>query len=235
MSSPKDLPERARVVIIGGGVIGCSIAYHLAHLGCRDVVLVERDALTSGTTWHAAGLITCAGMTDETALFMSRYSRDLYERLEQETGHSTGFRPVGHVSLACNPRRLEALRRESEFVRGFGVDDQEISPGELAATWPLLDVSDVLAGFLVADEGRADPVGVATSLAKGATALGVKIVQGVTVGRVETSGTRVTAVLTDHGRIETETVVNAAGMWARQLGAPTTSPSRCRQPSTTTC
>jgi 4-methylaminobutanoate oxidase (formaldehyde-forming) len=216
---PVDLPARAQVVIVGGGVIGCSIAYHLAHLGCRDVVLVERDALTSGTTWHAAGLITCAGMTDETALFMSRYSRDLYARLEAETGHSTGFRPVGHVSIATNPRRLEALRRESEFVRGFGVDDQEISATVLAAMWPLLDVSDVLAGFLVADEGRADPVGVATSLAKGATALGVRIVQGVSVERVETSGTRVTGVVTDHGRIETETVVNAAGMWARQLGA----------------
>jgi glycine cleavage system aminomethyltransferase T/glycine/D-amino acid oxidase-like deaminating enzyme len=213
-----ELPARARVVIIGGGVIGCSIAYHLAHLGWTDVVLVERDALTAGTTWHAAGLITCAGMTDETALFMSRYSRDLYSRLEAETGHSTGFRPVGHVSLATNPRRLEALRRESEFVRGFGVPDEEISAAELASMWPLLDTSDVLAGFLVADEGRADPVGVATSLAKGATALGVRIVQGVSVERVETRGTRVTGVLTDHGRIETEIVVNAAGMWARQLG-----------------
>jgi glycine cleavage system aminomethyltransferase T/glycine/D-amino acid oxidase-like deaminating enzyme len=213
-----ELPARARVVIIGGGVIGCSIAYHLAHLGWTDVVLVERDALTAGTTWHAAGLITCAGMTDETALFMSRYSRDLYSRLEAETGHSTGFRPVGHVSLATNPRRLEALRRESEFVRGFGVPDEEISPAELASMWPLLDTSDVLAGFLVADEGRADPVGVATSLAKGATGLGVRIVQGVSVERVETRGTQVTGVLTDHGRIETEIVVNAAGMWARQLG-----------------
>src|SRR5271154_6727875 len=105
------IPARAQVVIIGGGVIGCSIAYHLAHLGWTDVVLVERDALTAGTTWHAAGLITCAGMTDETSLFMSRFARDLPARLEQETGHSTGFRPVGHVSLATNPRRLEALRR----------------------------------------------------------------------------------------------------------------------------
>jgi glycine cleavage system aminomethyltransferase T/glycine/D-amino acid oxidase-like deaminating enzyme len=214
-----DLPARAQVVIIGGGVIGCSVAYHLAHLGWRDVVLLERDALTSGTTWHAAGLITCAGMTDETSLFMSRYSRDLYARLEAETGHSTGFRPVGHVSIATNSRRLEALRRESEFVRGLGVDDVEISPGELENMWPLLDVSDVLAGFLVADEGRADPVGVATSLSKGAAALGVRIVQGVTVDRVDTRGTRVTGVLTDQGRIETELVVNAAGMWARQLGA----------------
>ncbi len=213
------LPDRAQVVIVGGGVIGCSIAYHLAHLGWTDVVLLERDQLTAGTTWHAAGLITCAGMTDETSLWMSRYSRDLYARLEEETGHSTGFRATGHVSIATTPGRVEALRRESEFFKGFGVDDVELSPGELAAMWPLLETSDVLAGFYVADEGRADPVGVATSLAKGATARGVRVVQGVRFERAETDGRRVTAAITDRGRIETEVVVNAAGMWARQLGA----------------
>ena len=165
-----DLPDRARVVVIGGGVTGCSIAYHLAHLGWTDVVLLERHALTSGTTWHAAGLITSAGMVDETSLFMSRYSRDLYARLEQETGHSTGFRPVGHVSLACNPARLEALRRSSAWMHGFGVPEVELSPAQVQEMWPLLDAGDVLAGFYVEDEGRADPVGVATSLAKGAAA-----------------------------------------------------------------
>ena len=102
MSGGKELPQRARAVIVGGGVTGCSIAYHLAHLGWTDIVLLEQHELTAGTTWHAAGLITSAGMTDETALFLSRYSRDLYERLEKETGHSTGFNPVGHVSLATN-------------------------------------------------------------------------------------------------------------------------------------
>ena len=94
------IPERARAVIVGGGVTGCSIAYHLAHLGWTDIVLLEQNRLTAGTTWHAAGLITSAGMTDETALFFSRYSRELYARLEAETGHSTGYRQVGHVSLA---------------------------------------------------------------------------------------------------------------------------------------
>ncbi len=97
------LPSRAQVVIVGGGVTGCSIAYHLAHLGWTDIVLLEQHRLTAGTTWHAAGLITSAGMTDETALFFSRYSRDLYSRLEAETGHSTGFRAVGHLSLATTP------------------------------------------------------------------------------------------------------------------------------------
>jgi glycine cleavage system aminomethyltransferase T/glycine/D-amino acid oxidase-like deaminating enzyme len=212
------LPQRAQVVIIGGGVIGCSIAYHLAHLGWTDVVLLERHALTSGTTWHAAGLITSAGMTDETSLFMSRYSRDLYSRLEGETGHSTGFRPVGHVSLGCNPPRVEALQRESVWVRGFGVEDIEISPKEVQEMWPLLDTSDVLAGFYVADEGRADPVGVATSLARGASRLGVRVIEGVSVTGVETTRGRVSGVRTDQGLVETEIVVNAAGMWARQLG-----------------
>src|SRR5580704_16857056 len=213
------VPARAQVVIVGGGVIGCSIAYHLAHLGWTDVVLLEQHQLTAGTTWHAAGLITSAGMTDETALFFSRYSRDLYARLEQETGHSTGFRPVGHISLATSPRRQEALRREAAWMHGFGVEDTEISPRELADMWPLARTDDVLSAFYVADEGRADPVGVATSLAKGARQLGVRVVEGVTATGVATRGRQVTAVLTSAGPIETEVVVNAAGMWARQFGA----------------
>jgi glycine cleavage system aminomethyltransferase T/glycine/D-amino acid oxidase-like deaminating enzyme len=213
------IPARAQVVIVGGGVIGCSIAYHLAHLGWTDVVLLEQHQLTAGTTWHAAGLITSAGMTDETSLFFSRYSRDLYARLEQETGHSTGFRPVGHISIATTPERQEALRREAQWMHGFGVADTEISPREIAEMWPLARTDDILSGFYVADEGRADPVGVATSLAKGARQLGVRIIEGVAATGVETLGRRVTGVLTEAGRIETETVVNSAGMWARQFGA----------------
>jgi heterotetrameric sarcosine oxidase gamma subunit len=213
------VPGRAQVVIVGGGVTGCSIAYHLAHLGWTDVVLLEQHRLTAGTTWHAAGLITSAGMTDETALFFSRYSRDLYARLEQETGHSTGFRPVGHISLATTPERQEALRREAAWMHGFGVEDTEISPRELADMWPLARTDDVLSAFYVADEGRADPVGVATSLAKGARQRGVRVLEGVAATGVERDGHRVRAVLTDQGRIETEVVVNAAGMWARQFGA----------------
>jgi heterotetrameric sarcosine oxidase gamma subunit len=213
------VPDRARVVIVGGGVIGCSIAYHLAHLGWTDVVLLEQHRLTAGTTWHAAGLITSAGMTDETSLFFSRYSRDLYARLEQETGHSTGFRPVGHLSIATTPQRREALRREADWMHGFGVEDAEISAREIADMWPLARTDDILAGFYVADEGRADPVGVATSLAKGARRLGVRVIEGVAATGVETRNRRITAVLTEQGRIETEIVVNAAGMWARQFGA----------------
>jgi len=213
------LPSRAHVVIVGGGVTGCSIAYHLAHLGRTDVVLLEQNRLTAGTTWHAAGLITSAGMTDETALFFSRYSRDLYARLEAETGHSTGFRAVGHISVATTPARQAALRREAAWMHGFGVEDTEISARELAEMWPLARTDDVLSGFYVADEGRADPVGVATSLAKGARQLGAMVIEGVAATGVRTRRGRVAAVLTEQGEIETEVVVNAAGAWARQFGA----------------
>src|SRR5262245_46974047 len=213
------LPTRARAVIVGGGVTGCSIAYHLAHLGWTDIVLLEQNKLTAGTTWHAAGLITSAGMTDETALFFSRYSRDLYARLEAETGHSTGFRPVGHVSLATTPERQSALRREAAWMHGFGVEDTEISARELAEMWPLARTDDVLSAFYVADEGRADPVGVATSLTKGARQLGASVIEGIAATGVRTHRGRVTGVVTEQGEIETEVVGNAAGMWARQFGA----------------
>ena len=230
-----DLPARARVVIVGGGVIGCSVAYHLSALGVTDVVLIERHDLTAGTTWHAAGLITSAGMVDETSLWMSRYSRDLYTRLEAETGHSTGFRPIGHLHLATTPQRLETLRRERAFQRGFGVDNVEISAAEVAELSPITAVDDILAASYVADEGRADPVGVATALAKGATARGVTIVKGVSVTGLRTDNGRVTAVITDSGDVECETVVLAAGLWSRELGRASASTSRCRPPSTTTC
>ncbi len=213
------LPDRARVVIVGGGVIGSSIAYHLTRLGWTDVVLLERDRLTSGTTWHAAGLITSAGMVDETALFMSRYSRDLYARLEEETGLSTGFRPIGHISVATNEHRMEALRREAMFVNGFGVEDHELSPSEIGRMWPLLRTDDLIGGFYVADEGRADPVGVAMSLARGARANGAVIIEGVPATGVATRGKRVAGVVTGQGTIECEFAVVCAGMWSRQFGA----------------
>ena len=176
-----DLPTRARVVIIGGGVIGTSVAYHLAKLGWNDVVLLERDQLTSGTTWHAAGLIVSGGMTTETLAWMAKYSRDLYEVLEAETGQSTGFRPVGYLQTASNPERLGKLRREADFMRLMGIEREEISAAEAAGLWPHVDPSDILAGFFTANEGRADPYNVAISLAAGARAGGVRIVQGAAV------------------------------------------------------
>lgn len=213
------LPTRARVVIVGGGVIGSSVAYHLTKIGWSDVVVLERHQLTSGTTWHAAGLVVSGGMTTETLAWMAKYSRDLFEVLEEETGLSTGFRPVGYLQTASRPERAHKLRREADFMRLMGIEREEVSPQEVADIWPQLDASEVIAGFYTANEGRADPVNVAMSLAKGARLLGAKVFEGVTVTGITRVEGRVTGVVTDQGDIEAEYVVNCAGMWAKQLGA----------------
>ena len=215
------VPSRAQVVIVGGGVIGCSIAYHLAHLGWTDVVLLEQHQLTAGTTWHAAGLITSAGMTDETALFFSRYSRDLYARLEAETGHSTGFRAVGHLSLATTPRAAGGAAPRGGLdarLRRRGRRDLAARARRACGRWPA--PTTCCPAFYVADEGRADPVGVATSLAKGARQLGVAGDRGRRRDRrADPRAAGSPPCSPRRAAIETEVVVNAAGMWARQFGA----------------
>jgi len=216
--SGTDLPARARVVVIGGGVIGCSVAYHLAQMGCGDVVLVERDHLTSGTTWHAAGLMVTFGSTSQTSTEMRQYTRDLYSRLEAETGLATGFKPVGFIEIATEPDRLEEYRRVSAFNRFCGVDVQEISATEVGTLFPLARTDDILAGFYVSQDGKVNPVDVTMSLARGARLRGVTIIEGVTVCDVLKRDGVVTGVRTDQGDIEAEVVVNCAGMWARQLG-----------------
>ncbi|MED5600234.1 MAG: FAD-dependent oxidoreductase [Actinomycetota bacterium] len=212
-------PGRAQVVIIGGGIIGNSVAYHLTKLGWNDVVLLERDRLTSGTTWHAAGLVVSGGMTTQTLAWMAKYSRDLYEVLEEETGLSTGFRPVGYLQTASTKERTHKLRREADFMRLMGIDREEISGAEVAALWPQVDASEVITGFYTANEGRADPYNVAMSLAKGARLGGAQILEGVGVLGITQEDDRVTGVVTDGGVIEADYVVNCAGMWARQVGA----------------
>ncbi len=218
MSSP-DLPQRARVVVIGGGIIGASVAYHLAHMGEKDVILLERDRLTSGTTWHAAGLMVCFGSTSETSTEMRKYTRDLYGRLEAETGLETGFAPVGFIELATEADRLEEYRRVSAFNRHCGIDVQEISPGQVKELFPLARVDDVLAGFYVPTDGKANPVDVTMSLAKGARMQGAKIFEQVPVIDVIVERGAVKGVRTPFGDIECEVVVNCCGMWARQLAA----------------
>ncbi|MEO6822797.1 MAG: FAD-dependent oxidoreductase [Candidatus Nanopelagicales bacterium] len=212
-----DLPARARVVVIGGGVIGTSVTYHLAHLGW-DVVLLERDRLTSGTTWHAAGLMVTFGSTSQTSTEMRKYTADLYAALEAETGQSTGFRPVGFIEVATEPDRLEEYRRVSAFNRLCGVDVQEIGPSEVAKLFPIARTDDILAGFYVAADGRANPVDVTMALAKGARQVGAQIIEGVAAQEVLTHDGTVVGVRTTLGDIETDYVVNCAGMWARQLG-----------------
>ncbi len=154
MSNPKQgnagqLPSSARIIIVGGGVIGTSVAYHLAHMGCRDVVLLERDDLTSGTTWHAAGLMVTFGSTSETSTEIRKYSRDLYARLETETGQATGLNQCGFIELATDSDRLEEFRRVAAFNRYCGVDVEEISPTEVQELFPIARIDDVAAGFYV--------------------------------------------------------------------------------------
>ena len=212
------LPQRARVVVVGGGVIGTSVAYHLAHAGVRDVLLLERDRLTSGTTWHAAGLMATFGSTSQTSTELRKYTRDLYARLEAETGLATGLKQVGLIELAIEPGRLEEYRRVSAFNRHLGVDVHEISPAEVADLWPLARTDDVLAGFYIPDDGRVNPVDVTMSLARGARMAGATIIEGVPVTGFLTRRGAVTGVRTPEGDVEAEYVVNCAGMWARQLG-----------------
>ncbi len=212
------LPSRARVVIIGGGVIGCSVAYHLTKLGWNDVVLLERHKLTAGTTWHAAGLIVTGTFTTETTVNMSKYSRDLYARLEAETGQDTGFREVGYLQIAINNERVDKLRRVADFVRGFGIDVEEISKREVKDMWPLFDTHDVVCGFYTADDGRGNPVDITMALAKGARMGGATLMEGVSVTGIHKKKGRVTGVATDRGDIEAEYVVNCGGMWAREIG-----------------
>src|SRR3954454_6654512 len=206
-SSSGDLPDRAQYVVVGGGVIGTSIAYHLALLGASDVVLLERKQLTSGTTWHAAGEVVSGGTTED-ALWMARYSADLYGRLEEETGLSTGFRKCGYLQLATTERRDEAYRRETAYMRSVGMTKEVLSPSEVADLVPLMRTDDIIRGFWTPDEGRANPVDVTMSMAKGARQRGARIFEDTEVtGFVMDQGrgaSRVVGVRTDRGDIECE-------------------------------
>lgn len=214
----KATPKDARVVIVGGGIIGCSVAYHLAHAGWKDVVLLERDRLTSGTTWHAAGLMVTFGSTSETSTEMRKYSRDLYERLEKETGQATGLKKIGFIEVAGDDDRLEEYRRVSAFNRYCGVDVQEISPKEVGELFPLAKTDDLRAGFYVKDDGVVNPIDVTMALAKGARMQGVTILEETPCLGITQKNGHVTGVRTASGDIKAEFVVNCAGMWARQFG-----------------
>jgi glycine cleavage system aminomethyltransferase T/glycine/D-amino acid oxidase-like deaminating enzyme len=217
--SPASVPSHARVVVVGGGIIGTSVAYHLAAMGWRDIVLLERDRLTSGTTWHAAGLMVTFGSTSETSTEMRKYSRDLYARLETETGQSTGLAQIGFIEVASDKDRLEEYRRVAAFNRYCGVDVHELSPREVGELFPLARVDDIEAGFYVKEDGRVNPVDVTMALAKGARMRGVRIIEGVPATGVLQQGGRVSGVRTSFGDIKSDIVVNCAGMWARQFGA----------------
>ena len=211
------LPSHASVVIIGGGVIGCSVAYHLAELGWTDIVLLERKQLTCGTTWHAAGLIAQLRATQNMTR-LAKYSQELYAGLEAKTGVATGFRQNGSITVALTDARLEELRRGAAMARAFGVEIDEISASEIAQKYPGLNVSDAKGGVYLDKDGQADPVNITQALAKGARAMGVKIIEGVAVTDILSDDEQVKGVTTPFGNISADYVVNCGGMWARQIG-----------------
>jgi heterotetrameric sarcosine oxidase gamma subunit len=213
----KTLPDRARVVIIGGGVIGCSVAYHLTKLGCREVLLLERAQLTSGTTWHAAGLLTSLRDT-ETQTRLARYSQDLYRKLESETGQATGFIGCGSIQLAMTADKAQEMRRGLHMAACFGVEAHEISAAEVKDRWPLAEVGDLKAAFYFPNDGRVNPTDVTQALAKGARLAGAQIIENIPVTGILSDGGRAVGVRTGAGDIQAEFVVNCAGMWARALG-----------------
>ena len=214
----KSVPERASAVVIGGGVTGASVAYHLARLGWSDVVLLERKQFACGTSWHAAGLIGTM-RANESHARLCEYSMSLLPELEAETGQSTGFRQVGSLSIAHSEARFEELKRVAAMNNAFGVTRVDIvTPEEIKALYPLLKTRDLLGGSWVAQDGQASPVDVVQAFIKGARMRGAQCIEGVSVTGIGIDANRVTGVETDCGSIKTDFVVNCGGMWARALG-----------------
>ena len=210
-------PTQARIVIIGGGIIGCSTAYHLVRLGWKDVVLLERNKLTSGSTWHAAGLVgqlrNSANITQ-----LLKYSVELYDRLEAETGQATGWKRNGGLRLACNGERMTEIKRQATTAHSFGLEMELLSPKEALALWPIMDISDVVGAAFLPTDGQANPADIAQALAKGARAGGAQIIEDCPVSAIEVNGGRVAGVTTPQGAIRCDIVVNCAGQWARDIG-----------------
>ena len=212
------LPSHAEIVVIGGGIIGCSTAYHLARDHKADVVLLEQGTLTSGSTWHAAGLV---GQLRSSASItrVLKYSVDLYKGLEAETGLATGWKMSGCLRLATNQDRWTEFRRLATTAKSFGMDMHLLTPQEVKAMWPLMEVSDLVGASWLPTDGQASPSDITQSLAKGARMHGAKIVENVRVAGFDMEEGRIRRVRTTLGDISCEKVVNCAGQWARQVGA----------------
>jgi 4-methylaminobutanoate oxidase (formaldehyde-forming) len=212
-----EFPSQARAVIIGGGIVGCSTAYHLGKLGWRDTVLLERHKLSSGSTFHAAGLVgqlrTSANITQ-----LLGHSVALYNTLEAETGLATGWKMNGGLRLACNAARWIELKRQATTAHSFGLEMHLLSPKEALELWPIMDIADLAGAAFLPTDGQVNPSDITQSLAKGARMQGVRIIEDCNVLAIETTRGRVSAVVTEHGRIACEVVVNCAGQWAREVG-----------------
>ena len=217
----KALPSETRVVIVGGGIVGCSLAYHLTKLGWRDVVLLERSKLTSGTTWHAAGLV---GQLRATANLtkLAQYTADLYTTLEAETGQATGFKQNGSLSVASDAERFEELRRGASMARTFGLEVEVVTPAEAREFYPLLNIEDIVGGVILPKDGQTNPTDTTMALAKGARSGGARIFEDVKVTDILVRGGRAAGVTAVRDGVETEIradyVVNCAGMWGREVG-----------------
>ncbi len=216
-----DLPSNARVVIVGGGIVGVSVAYHLAQRGVADVVLLERKQLTCGTTWHAAGLVGQLRATHNLTR-LAQYTTNLFATLEAETGQATGFQQRGSVAVATNVERFEELTRGASMARCFGLPVDIITPGDVKEMLPLANVDDVVGAVHLPGDGVTNPIDTTMALAKGARAKGVRIIENVLVDRIVVTDGRAVGVEYSHegqtGQIRADAVVNAAGMWGRDLG-----------------
>ncbi len=214
----KELPKTAKAVVIGGGIIGCSTAYHLGKLGWTDTVLLERKKLTSGTTFHAAGLVgqlrSSANITQ-----LLGYSVDLYKKLEAETGLGTGWKMNGGLRLACNEERWTEVKRQATTAQSFGLDMRLLTPQEAFDLWPLMTIDDLVGAAYLPTDGQANPSDITQALAKGARMSGVSTFEDAEVLDLEIDKGRIRAVITEHGRIECERVVVCAGQWTRSFAA----------------
>ncbi|MBL4786970.1 MAG: GcvT family protein [Cohaesibacteraceae bacterium] len=212
----KQLPDTAKAVIIGGGIVGCSTAYHLGKLGWSDTILLERRKLTSGTTFHAAGLVGQLRSNANITQLLG-YSVDLYNRLEEETGLGTGWKMNGGLRLACNEERWTEVKRQATTARSFGLEMELLTPKEALDLWPLMNIDDVIGAAFMPTDGQANPSDITQALARGARMSGVKIFEDTGVIDLEIDKGRIVAVITEHGRIECEKVIVCAGQWTREF------------------
>jgi 4-methylaminobutanoate oxidase (formaldehyde-forming) len=218
MTDKRKLPSRAQVVIIGGGIIGCSIAYHLAKRGVSDVVLLERKQLTCGTTWHAAGLVSMLWPTPYLT-DLARYCHELYASLEEETGQATGYRRIGSLSVARTPERLEELRRTSSMASVFGVESEMIDNERLAGFYPGLNTDGILGALYIEKDGQTNAIDTTMALARGARKYGARVIENVKVEEILVEDGRAVGVKTGQGSITAENVVLAGGLWSRDIAA----------------